>query len=78
MREIQTNLYISFDSEGAKPSEVVRKLNSVGFIPSQGSVDFVYTWPGKPTFDEIIGLLDNVTELLRDTKVKYSSETIGV
>lgn len=78
MKEIQTNLYVTFDTEGSIPSDVIKRLRTTGFMPSQGSVDFVFSWDTKPTFEDIIMLLDKTHALLQGTHVKYSSETIGV
>lgn len=77
MKEYQTNLYITFDTEGAIPSDVIKRLSAGGFILAQGSADFIYTWQTKPCFEDIIMLLDKTHALLKGTCVKYASETIA-
>ncbi len=77
MKEYQTNLYITFDTEGSIPSDVMKRLNALSFIPSQGTADFIYTWKTKPTFEDVVMLLDKTHALLKGTCVKYSSETIA-
>ncbi|HZY71198.1 MAG TPA: hypothetical protein VFF67_09520 [Thermoplasmata archaeon] len=77
MREpVETYLRITFDSEGAKPSEIADRLRTFGFVPTQGNYDFVYDWNGSPTRDQVLDLSDEVSHLLRGYRVLFEIETV--
>ncbi len=73
---METYLRVTFDSEGAKPSEVADRLRSFGFMPTQGNYDFVYDWNGNATHDQLIDLSDEITRLLRGYRVLFEIETV--
>jgi hypothetical protein len=73
---METYLRVTFDSEGAKPSEVADRLRSFGFVPAQGNYDFVYDWKGPVTRDEVVTLSDQLTEQLRGYRVFFEVETV--
>jgi hypothetical protein len=73
---METYLRVTFDSEGARPSEVADRLRSFGFIPTQGNYDFVYDWRGDPGREQILDLCDEVGRLLKGYKVLFELETV--
>ncbi len=73
---METYLRVTFDSEGAKPSEIADRLRSFGFAPTQGNYDFVYDWNGNATRDQLIDLSDEITRLLRGYRVLFEIETV--
>jgi hypothetical protein len=79
---MKTYMTISFDSEGAKPSEVVERLAMLGFKPAQGNYDFVYDWGSNNDsqsdvgVDDAVWFADKVHATLRGSKVLFTLETI--
>ncbi|HTW40421.1 MAG TPA: hypothetical protein VMF04_06185 [Thermoplasmata archaeon] len=73
---METYLRVTFDSEGAKPSEVADRLRSFGFQPTQGNYDFVYDWQGAASRDQILDLSDELTRRLRGYRVRIEIETV--
>ena len=73
---METYLRVTFQSEGAKPSEVADRLQEFGFVPTQGNYDFVYDWRGAPSRDQILDLADEVTRLLKGYRVLVEIETV--
>jgi hypothetical protein len=73
---METYLRVTFDSEGARPSEVADRLRSFGFTPTQGNYDFVYDWRGDPGREQILDLCDEVGRMLKGYKVLFELETV--
>jgi hypothetical protein len=73
---METYLRVTFDSEGAKPSEIADRLRSIGFQPTHGNYDFVYDWQGAATRDQILDLSDEITRRLRGYRVRLEIETV--
>ena len=73
---METYLRVTFDSEGAKPSEIADRLLSAGFQPTQGNYDFVYDWQGSATRDQILDLSDEITRRLRGYRLRLEIETV--
>ena len=73
---METYLRVTFDSEGAKPSEIADRLRSCGFVPTHGNYDFVYDWQGPATHDQILDLSDELTRQLRGYRVLFEFETV--
>lgn len=73
---METYLRVTFDSEGARPSEVADRLRSFGFVPTQGNYDFVYDWRGDPGREQILDLCDEVGRLLKGYRVLFELETV--
>jgi hypothetical protein len=74
---MKTYLLIWFSSDGASPSEVNKRLMSMGFRPMQGTYDYVYDWDNNVDLDEILGFGDKVQLSLRDTGTMFKIETIN-
>jgi len=73
---MKTYLTVWFSSEGAEPSLVAQKLQSMGFKPVKGHYDHVYDWKREATLDEVLELCNNVHATLKGMKVLYKIETI--
>jgi len=75
-KHMKTYLTVWFSSEGAEPSTVAQKLQSMGFKPIKGQHDHVYDWKREPTLDEVLQLVNNVHHTLKGLNVLYKIETI--
>ncbi len=73
---VETYIRVTFDSEGATPSEVANRLRSFGFVPTHGNYDFVYDWKGPARREQIVGLADEITRQLRGYRVRFEIETV--
>lgn len=73
---MKTYLTIWFSSEGAEPTTVAQKLQSMGFKPIRGAHDHVYDWKKQATVDEVLQLVNNVHHTLKGLQVLYKIETI--
>jgi hypothetical protein len=72
-----TYITLMFSSEGAKPSKVFDALNNMGFEPTTGNFDAVYTWDREATLEDAISLADKVMATLRGMGVIVKLETVG-
>ena len=50
---MKTYLMVWFNSEGAKPQDVVNRLQGIGFKPMRGPYDHVYEWEKDVDLDRI-------------------------
>lgn len=73
---MKTYLLVWFSSEGAHPSEINRRLTSLGFEPVQGSYDFVYNWNSNVSVERILEFGDKVYLSLQGTGVMFKLETL--
>lgn len=74
---MKSYLIIWFSSEGGKPSDINRRLMSLGFKPMQGSHDYVYEWGKNVDVDEILNFGDKVQITLKELNVMFKLETIN-
>ncbi|MCK5310406.1 MAG: hypothetical protein KAJ64_07135 [Thermoplasmata archaeon] len=72
---MRTYLTVMFSTEGSHPSEVVDRLQMIGFKPCTGNYDFVYEWDNNATLEDTIYFADKVHEVLKDMGVLFSTET---
>ncbi len=72
---MKTYLTIMFSTEGYKPSEVVDRLQMIGFKPCTGNYDFVYEWGKNASVDDSIYFADKVHEVLKNMGVLFHLET---
>lgn len=70
----ETDIILYFGPD-AKPSEIAKKLEELGFKTSIGRYDFVYKWKEKPTKDDILHLADKVSGLLEGSGSTFKLET---
>jgi hypothetical protein len=73
---VKTYLLVWFSSEGVPPSEINRRLMSLGFEPMQGSYDFVYNWNGSVNIEKVLEFGDKVYLSLQGTGVMFKLETM--
>ncbi len=74
---MQTYLTVTFSTEGARPSEVAARLQSLGFEATTGNYDFVYRWDRNAKVEDALWLADKVQAALRGMSVLFKIETIG-
>ena len=74
---MKSYLIIWFNSEGGKPSEINRRLMSLGFKPMQGTHDFVYDWGKNVNVEEILSFGDKVQMTLDGLNVMFKIETVN-
>ena len=74
---MKTYITVTFSTEGAKPSKVFDALNNLGFEPTKGNYDGVYTWDKYATLDDAISLADKVVASLKGMGVLVKLETVG-
>ncbi len=74
---MKTYLNVTFSSEGAKPSEVIDRLRSLGFKPVMGDHDMVYEWANKATEEDSLWFADKIQATLEGFKVLFHIETVN-
>lgn len=72
---MKTYLTVMFSTEGSLPSEVVDRLQMIGFKPCTGNYDFVYEWDKNANLEDTIYFADKIHEVLKDMGVLFSTET---
>jgi len=80
MSRYVTRVQVWFYSEGASPSEVVKKLLALGFQPIKGAYDFEYTHSRAEMSDADLGsaileISDALHKTLSGFKVLYTLDT---
>ena len=80
MSRYETRVQVWFYSEGASPSNIVKKLLALGFKPVKGAHDFVYTHTEEEMSDEDLGsaileIADALHKALNGFKVLYNLDT---
>jgi hypothetical protein len=73
---MRTWIKLTFNSEGAKPSDVFDRLCMLGFKPHQGHQDLVYEWDRNATVQDAIWFADKVHTVLEGLMVFYELETM--
>lgn len=73
---MRTYLTLWFNSDGASPTEVLEKLEEVGFDPLKGNYDMAYDWDEQPETDEVLHLANEVRKKLKGDKVLFKLETV--
>jgi len=74
---MKTYIKITFHSEGERPSEIMSRLESLGFKPITGAYDMVYEWGNGATVKDAIWFADKVHETLKGYDVLFQLETIS-
>jgi hypothetical protein len=72
---MKSYLLLWFNSEGAAPMEVTRRLLGLGFKPVKGNYDYVYDWSQKTSTDEALNLANKVHATLKGCNVSFKLET---
>jgi hypothetical protein len=72
----KTQLIMYFGTNGDTTiSDIVSKVEKVGFKSALGPVDFEYVWEKEPSKKEIFELGDKVKEALKDTGAIFNLDT---
>lgn len=71
----RTYLVLYFKAGNSKISEIVKKVESVGFKSSLGPVDFSYDWKEEPSTEQVLELADKLSETLNGTEVMFNIDT---
>ena len=67
---------IMYFRAGGKASEIIKKVESVGFKTTFGPVDFIYEWgKNRPTKEQVLKLADKLSEALKDTGAMFNIDT---
>ncbi|MHB8372756.1 MAG: hypothetical protein ACYDAO_09660 [Thermoplasmataceae archaeon] len=77
LNSMKTYLKVTFSSEGAKPSEIINRLRSLGFKPLIGEQDLIYEWGENATTDDSIWFADKIQATLEGFKVLFQIETLN-
>lgn len=72
---MKTYLTLWFNSEGASPTLVERKLKALGFESLTGGYDLEYSWESMPTVDDILELGNTIQRSLKGSKALFKMET---
>lgn len=70
----KTYLVMYFSTE-TKVSEVIKKVESVGFKTTFGPVDFVYEWKERPSKEQVLKLADKLSTALKGTQAVFNIDT---
>lgn len=74
---MKTYIQVTFNSEGAAPSEIKNHLLNMGFKATKGNYDFVFDWgKEKADINELIFFADKIHASLKNCKVLFTIETI--
>ncbi len=77
LKLMKTYLKVTFSSEGAKPSEIINRLRSLGFKPLIGEQDLIYEWGENATTEDSIWFADKIQATLEGFKVLFQIETLN-
>jgi hypothetical protein len=73
---MRTYLDVTFSSEGAKPSEIINRLRSLGFKPVIGEHDMVYEWGNNASAEDSIWFADKIQATLEGFNILFHIETV--
>ncbi len=73
---MKTFLSVTFNSEGASPSEVRERLMQIGLNATKGNYDFTYDWDKDPDVEVLFMLANRIHTALKGMNVLFSIETI--
>ena len=72
----KTYLVMYFGTGNGKPSDIAKKLESMGFTAAFGTVDFIYDWGERePTKEEVLNLADQITERIKESGAVFNLDT---
>ena len=72
----KTYLIMYFGDAGTKLTDVVQKINDLGFYTRLGSFDFAYKWgEEQPTKEQVLELGDKISESVKGTGVFFALDT---
>jgi len=71
----KTYLVIYFGTGSMIPSEIEKKIASIGFSGMFGPVDFVYEWQKQPTKEQVFALADKLAKALNGSGAVFNLDT---
>ena len=71
----KTYLILHFGTIGIPMTEILKKVETIGFKTTLGPVDFIYEWDKKPTKEEISELGNKLVEILKGTGSVFNLDT---
>jgi len=72
----KTFLVMYFGTNGVNPSEIVHRIEKLGFATQFGPYDFVFDWKNKePSKSEVLALGDKVCTALKDSGAVFNLDT---
>ena len=71
----KTYLVMYFGSNGIKMTDIVKKVEALGFEAALGPVDFEYSWKAVPRKEDVFELGNKLVETLKGTGVMFNLDT---
>jgi hypothetical protein len=71
----KTYLVIYFGTGNVSPSDIEKKITSLGFKGAFGPVDFAYDWAKQPTKEQVFALADKVAKALNGSGAVFNLDT---
>ena len=56
-------------------SEIIKRVETLGFKSALGPVDFEYTWKKEPTKQQVIELANKLCDILKNTGTIFNIDT---
>jgi hypothetical protein len=65
-----------FGTKGVKASEIAKRVESLGFETSFGSVDFIFNWKDKqPSKEDVLAMGDKLAKALEGSGAVFNLDT---
>lgn len=71
----RTYLVMYFGTGDISPSQIEKKITSIGFKGAFGPVDFFYEWQIKPSKEQVFALADKVAKALNGSGAVFNLDT---
>lgn len=71
----RTHLVMYFGTGDGRITDVVKKVESLGFTSALGPVDFIYEWDSEPSKEQVLALADNLAATLKGSGVIFNLDT---
>jgi hypothetical protein len=72
----KTYLVMYFGTKGVKASEIAKRVESLGFETSFGSVDFIFNWKDKqPSKEDVLAMGDKLAKALEGSGAVFNLDT---
>lgn len=73
---MRTYIKLWLSSQGSKPQEVIKKLETIHFKPIIGAYDLYYEWGDtQPTTDQVTELMNKIWEVLKGEQCLFKVDT---
>jgi hypothetical protein len=64
-----------FGTGDGKITDVVKKVEALGFTCALGPVDFIYEWGSEPSKEDVLNLADKLAASLKGSGVIFNLDT---